>query len=292
MQQLEGKVAVVTGASRGGGRGVALVLGEEGAVVYVTGRSTREGVTRQDLPDTTVDATADQVTARGGVGIPVRCDHTVEADIAALFDRVKREQGHLDLLVNNAWGGYEAHDGAFRGPFWEWSVSRWDKMLKAGVWSHMVTSCYAVPLMLPQRQGLIVNTTLAVKAYDGGWLFYYTAKTAINHMTLGMARDLRPHGVAVVGLSPGWMRTEAVMNDTPPHKRPVGEALRESESVEYGGRAVVALATDPRVMDKTGCILHTRDLGREYGFADIDGREPLLYEGCEGWHGARDAPED
>ncbi|MBN1812182.1 MAG: SDR family NAD(P)-dependent oxidoreductase [Anaerolineae bacterium] len=283
MPRLEGSVAIVTGASRGGGRGIALALGAEGATVYVTGRSVRGGSMRPDLPGTTIDDTAEQVTARGGAGIPVRCDHTVEAEIEALFEHVQQEHGRLDILVNNAWGGYEEHDGAFKGPFWEWSISRWDKMLKTGVWSDMVTSYYAVPLMLPHRQGLIVNITLAVGEYDGGWLFYHTAKTAINHLTFGMAQDLRPYGVAVVGLSPGWMCTEAVMSDKPPHKRPTGQALDESESVEYGGRAVVALATDPGVLEKSGRILHTRDLGREYGFVDIDGKEPLLYEGCEGW---------
>ncbi|MBC8492172.1 MAG: SDR family NAD(P)-dependent oxidoreductase [Chloroflexi bacterium] len=194
MQRLKGKVAVVTGASRGAGRGIALVFGEEGATVYVTGRSVRGASTRPDLPGTTINDTAEQVTARGGVGIPVRCDHTVEAEIEALFERVKQEHGRLDILVNNAWGGYEEHDGIFEGrPFWELSLLRWNKMLTVGVWSHMVSSYFAVPLMLPQRQGLIVNTTLEWGGeYGGGCLFYYTAKTAHNHMTAGMAPDLRP----------------------------------------------------------------------------------------------------
>lgn len=284
MQGLQGQVAVVTGASRGGGRGIALVLGEAGATVYVTGRSVRGALTRHDLPETTIDDTAEQVTARGGVGIPVRCDHTVEADIQALFERVKQEQGRLDILINNAWGGYEADDGVFDAPvFWELSLPRWNKMLTAGVWSTMATSYFAVPLMLPQCRGLIVNPLWDWERYTGGNLFYYTAKKAIKIMTLGMAYELRPYHIAAIGLVPGWMRTEAVMDDIPPHKRPDGEELKESESVEYPGRAVVALATDPQVMDKTERILHTRDLGREYGFADIDGQQPLFYEGCQGW---------
>lgn len=283
MQRLKGKVALVTGASRGGGRGIALVLGEEGATVYVTGRSVRGASTRPDLPGTTIDDTAQQVTARGGMGIPVRCDHTVDAEVEALFARVKQEQGRLDVLVNNAWGGYEGDDGAFDAPFWELSLSRWRKMLMAGVLSTMVTSYFAVPLMLPQRQGLIVNTTLDWEQYSGGCLFYYTAKNAINHMTFGMAYELRAYNIAAVGLAPGWMRTEAVMSNKPPHKRPPVEELEWSESVEYVGRAVVALATAPDVMEKAGRILHTRDLGREYGFTDIDSKDPLFYHGCEGW---------
>ena len=161
MQRLKGKVAGGTGASRGAGRGIALVLGEEGATVYVTGRSVRGASTRPDLPGTTINDTAEQVTARGGEGIPVRCDHAMAAEIETLFERVKQEHGRLDILVNNAWGGYEEHDGIFESrPFWELSLLRWNKMLTVGVWSHMVTSYFAVPLMLPQRQGLVVNTTL------------------------------------------------------------------------------------------------------------------------------------
>jgi NAD(P)-dependent dehydrogenase (short-subunit alcohol dehydrogenase family) len=283
MQRLKGKVAVVTGASRGAGRGIALVLGEEGATVYVTARSVRGASTRPDLPGTTIDDTAEQVTASGGIGIPVHCDHTVEAEIRALFERVKQEHGHLDILVNNAWGGYEEHDGALDGPFWELPLSRWNKMLTAGVWSTMATTYCAAPLMLPQGQGFVVNTLWDWEPYSGGSLFYYTAKKAIRYMTIGMAYELRAHNIAVVGLIPGWMRTEAVVSGRPPHSLPAtAEDLAWTESVEYVGRAIAALATDPN-LEKAGCILHTRDLGREYGFTDVDGKRPLFYEGCEGW---------
>ena len=279
MQRLKGTVAVVTGASRGGGRGIAIVLGEEGATVYVTGRSVRGASTRPDLPGTTINDTAEQVTARGGVGIPVRCDHTVEAEIEALFERVKQEHGRLDILVNNAWGGYEEHDGITEArPFWELSLLRWNKMLTVGVWSHMVSSYFAAPLIVPQCQGLIVNTTLETKDYHGGWLFYYTTKSTINCMTSAMAQDLCPFNVAVVGLSPGWIRTEAVMAGKPPHTLPTSETVHETESVEYVGRAVAALAADPDVMEKTGHILQTRELGREYGFTDINGRQPPFWQ--------------
>jgi NAD(P)-dependent dehydrogenase (short-subunit alcohol dehydrogenase family) len=202
---------------------------------------------------------------------------------------VKQEQDHLDILVNNAWGGYEEEEGRHKSgsPFWEWSIGHWNKAFAAGVWSTMVTSYFAVPLILPQRGGLIANTTLAVGEYDGGWLFYHVPKKTINLITFEMATDLREQNIAVVGIAPGWTRTEAVMSGRPGHILPVGDDLKMTESPEYVGRAVVALATDPNVMDKTGRIGHTRDLGREYGFSDIDGRDPLFYEGCEGWSATR-----
>ena len=188
VQQLRGKVAVVTGASRGAGRGIALVLGEEGATVYVTGRSARGGPTTANRPET-IDEAAEAVTSRGGVGIPVRCDHTVDAEVEALFERVKREHGRIDVLVNNAWGGYEMKVDF--STFWEIPLRHWELMFTAGVRSHMVTSRFALPLMLPPRRGLIVNTTAPIREKYLGNVFYDVAKTAINRMALGMAHDLR-----------------------------------------------------------------------------------------------------
>jgi len=278
--QLGGAVAVVTGASRGAGRGIALVLGEAGMTVYVTGRSVAGGRTVDGLPGT-VDETAVEVGGRGGVGIPVRTDHTVDAEVAALFARVERERGRLDLLVNNAWGGYEGDDDTFGRPFWEQPLWRWDRMLAAGVRSSMVASYYATPLMLPRHQGLIINVGLDVgpddwdlAQHDHIGVFYDTAKTAINRMAFGMAHNLRPYGVAAVALAPGWMRTEAVMRDKPPHTRPSGAQLAETQSVEYVGRAVAALAADPAVLDKSGHVLRVGEVARAYGFTDIDGRQP------------------
>jgi NAD(P)-dependent dehydrogenase (short-subunit alcohol dehydrogenase family) len=279
MQQLKGKIAVVTGASRGGGRGIALVLGEEGATVYVTGRSTRRALTRPELPGTTIEDTAEQVTARGGVGIPVRCDHTVDAEVEALFERVKQEQGQLDILVNNVWGGYEKDpEGDFVTPFWEQPLWRWDAMFVAGVRAHYTASRLAARLMMPQRQGLIVNTTFWERDKYFAPLPYYLSKTAINHMAYGMALELREHNVAAVALSPGWMRTEAVMADLPPNGRPGSEEVDRTESVEYIGRAVVALAADSSVMEKSGRVLTVGDLAREYGFTDVDGRQVPPFE--------------
>ncbi len=275
MQSLKGKVAVVTGASRGGGRGIALVLGEAGATVYVTGRSVRGGPTTEGRPET-IDETAEGVTARGGAGIPVRCDHTVDAEVAALFERVKAECGRLDILVNNAWGGYERYDGdrfedgtAFADPFWEQSMQRWEGMFTAGVRAHLVASRYAVPLMLPHRQGLIVCTTAWDRDKYLGNLFYDLAKNAVSRMAYGMARDLRDHGIAALALAPGLMRTERVLAAYE------GQDFDFSitESPEYVGRAISALAADTNVMQKSGRVLAVGDLAREYGFVDIDGRQ-------------------
>ena len=273
MQRLKGKITVVTGASRGGGRGIALVLGEEGATVYVTGRSIRGDPTRPDLPGTTIEDTAEQLAARGGTGIPVRCNHTVDEQVEALFERVKQEHGRLDILVNNVWGGYEQYDDrTFDLPFWEQPLWRWEKMFTAGVRAHYTASRFAIPLMMSHRQGLIVNTTFWDRGKCLSNLPYDLAKTAINRMAYGMALELRKYHIAAVALSPGWMRTESVMAD-----KHTPEELSKTESVEYIGRAVAALATDPNVMEKAGSVLTVGDLAREYGFTDIDGNQPPAY---------------
>ena len=272
MQRLKGKVAVVTGASRGGGRGIALVLGEEGATVYVTGRSVSGGPTTQDRPET-IDQTAKAVTARGGVGIPVRCDHTVDEEVEALFERVKQEHGRIDILVNNAWGGYEMQVDF--SPFWKTPLRHWELMFTAGVRSHMVASRFALPLMLPHRQGLMVNTTVNIRNKYHGGLFYDVAKTAINRMAFAMAHDLREYDTAVVALAPGWMRTEKVLEAFKTDEQNWSKVrdLGKTESTQYLGRAVVALATDPDVMQQSGQLLEVADLAREYDFTDIDGRQ-------------------
>lgn len=274
MKSLEGKIAIVTGASRGAGRGIALLLGEAGATVYVTGRSVRESSSRPELPGTTIEETAEMVTARGGVGIPVRCDHTNDQEVESLFSRVEAEQGRLDILVNNVWGGYEKDpNGLFPGPFWEQPMWRWDAMFQAGVRAHYSASRLAAQLMIPNKQGLIINTTF----YDRGKYFqplsYFLAKNTINQMAYGMGLELREHNIAAIALSPGWMRTEAVLAVIAPDGEPKPEDYEQTESVEYIGRAVVALASDPNVMKKSGQTWTVGDLAREYGFTDVDGRQ-------------------
>lgn len=277
MRSLAGKVAVVTGASRGAGRGIASILGEAGATVYVTGRSMRGDLIKPELAGTTIDDTADLVTRRGGVGIPVRVDHTVDAEIASLFEQVGRDHGRLDLLINNAWGGYEnyAHHGGdpvvFDAVFWEQPIERWDKMWQAGVRATLATTKAALPLMFSQRSGLIVNTTLAIDPtfYDAA-LYYRTAKLAINYLTLGMAHDIYQRGgypIPVIGLALEWMRTEAVLENFRQGLYPQ-EDLAKTDSVEFGGRVILALATDPNVLEKTGKVFRVHDLAQEYGIED------------------------
>jgi len=267
---LQGKVAVVTGASRGAGRGIALVLGEAGATVYVTGRSVRGLPTTEELPGT-VEDTAEAVTARGGVGIPVRCDHTVDSDVEALFARVQREQARIDLLINNAWGGYEHHDyRKFSAPFYEQPLRHWDGMFTAGVRAALIASHFAVPLMLSQKNGLIANITAWDRDKFLVNVFYDVAKNAIVRMTYGMARELKTHHIAVVALAPGFMRTERVAGafEAAGNK----EYLNFTESPEYVGRAVAAIASDSKVLEESGKVLTVGDLAEKYGFNDVDGR--------------------
>jgi NAD(P)-dependent dehydrogenase (short-subunit alcohol dehydrogenase family) len=276
MPKLQGQVAVVTGASRGAGRGIALVLGEAGATVYVTGRSTRGGPTTEGLLGT-IEDTAEAVTARGGRGVAVRCDHTADADVRALFERVRCEQGRLDVLVNNAWGGYEHYEEWQKaGPhFWEQPFAgHWDRMFTAGLRAHFVASCLAAPLLLPQRRGLIVSTIAwDHDKYLGS--FYDVAKHAIVRMIFGLATELRPHNIAAVALAPGFMRTERILaafRTSEEHWREV-PGLRETETPAYVGRAVVALAADPDVLRKSGQAFRAGELAQEYGFTDVDGRQ-------------------
>jgi NAD(P)-dependent dehydrogenase (short-subunit alcohol dehydrogenase family) len=212
------------------------------------------------------------VTARGGRGIAVRCDHTVDSDVEALFRRVENEQGRIDLLVNNAWGGYEHHDHRkFSAPFCEQPLRHWDGMFTAGVRAALTASQHAVALMLPQKHGLIVNITAWDRDNFLVNVFYDVAKNAINRITYGLAREVRPHNVAVVALAPGFMRTERVAAAF----EAVGnkEYLNFTESPEYAGRAVAALASDERVLDRTGGVWPVGDLADEYGFTDVDGRK-------------------
>jgi NAD(P)-dependent dehydrogenase (short-subunit alcohol dehydrogenase family) len=263
---LGGKVALVTGASRGGGKGIALVLGERGATVYLTGRSVRGEPTTLGRPGT-IDDTAEEIAARGGTGIPVRCDHTDDAQVEALFERIRGEQGRLDLLVNNAWSGYEI------GPdpsldFWEIEWRHWDLMFTGGLRATALASSLAAPPMIEARSGLIVNITWVLDR-PHGHAFYEVVKNATNKLTEQLADDLRPHGVACIAVSPGWMRLER-MDLTP-------EQMAKTESPEFPGRAIAALAADPDVMAKSGRVFTTPELAREYGFTDVDGKQQSAF---------------
>lgn len=280
MAQLTDMIAVVTGATRGAGRGIALQLGEAGATVYVTGRSTRSQATRGHRPET-IEETAELVSERGGVGIPMRVDHTIPAEVEALFAQVAREKGRLDLLVNNIWGGDSLTE--WDAPFWTQSLENGLLMQERAVHTHIITSYYAVPLMLKSQGGLIIETTDGDNLDYRGSLFFDLAKTSTMRLALAMAEELREHNIAAVALTAGFMRTEAIMDHFGVTEGNWEEKLPQipddhfkySETTQYVGRAVVALACEPNIMKKTGQALHTHKLAEEYGFVDVNGRRPL-----------------
>ena len=271
MKPLVGKIALVTGASRGIGRGVALELGQAGATVYITGRTIEAGQAAVDLPGT-IFQTAAEVAELGGECIALQCDHRDDRAVEAVIEKIRDEQGRLDILVNNVWGGYEYFNNGTEfwkeGGFWTIPISRWDGMFQAGVRAAYVASTLAVPMMIAQGRGLIVHISFfAAQRVDKG-VAYGTAKAASDHMAACMAHELQEHNVAVVSLYPGLVRTEAVM------KAAAFFDLSNSESPQYIGRAITALACDPEIMSKSGQVLVAAALGREYGYTDIDGKQP------------------
>lgn len=280
-RSLHGRIALVTAASRGAGRAIAAVLGEHGATVYVTGRSVRGQPTTDNLPGT-IEESAEEITRRGGQGIAVRCDHANQLEVQSLFQRVREEQGQLDILVNNAWGGYEG-ERPMPAYFWQAPLRLWDAMFERGVKAHLLATYFGIPLMIESASaatrtrsrrapGLIVSTVAwDHDKYIGS--FYDLAKHSIVRLLWGLAKELRQYRVATVALAPGFMRTERVMShanrEADWKKIPW---LKNSESPEYVGRAVAALACDERVMRRSGRAFHVGELAREYRFTDTDGR--------------------
>jgi NAD(P)-dependent dehydrogenase (short-subunit alcohol dehydrogenase family) len=277
-KKLQGKVAVVAGATRGAGRAIAVALGEAGATVYCTGRSVRGQLSDMGRAET-IDETAEMVSARGGVGIAMRVDHTKEDDVKLLFERVQREQnGQLDLLVNDIWGG----DGMLEWdkPFWELPLDKVRLMLERGVFSHIITSQYGVPMMVARGQGLVIEITDGNSPDYRGNLFYDLAKSSIIRLALGMSHELRDKGITVVALTPGFLRSEAMLDYFGVTEATWRDAIAKdpyfagSETPHYTGRAVVALATDANIAAKSGQALATWSLSEEYGFIDVDGTQP------------------
>ena len=271
MVNLKGKVAVVTGASRGVGKGIALGLGEAGATVYVTGRTAQEGTDIEKLGGT-VFATAEEVTAKGGKGIAIACDHRDDSQVEKVFQYVAQESHRLDVLVNNAWGGYEQmeHDGEFTWPhaFWSQPFWRWDAMFDGGVRAAYVASAFAARMMVEQKNGLIVNISFwAAQKYMGN-AAYGAAKAAVDKMSADMAHEAEKFNVAVISLYPGLVRTESILRNAQYFD------MTNSESPQFIGRVVAALANDANIMKKSGQVLVAAQEALDYGIKDVDGKQP------------------
>jgi NAD(P)-dependent dehydrogenase (short-subunit alcohol dehydrogenase family) len=284
MKSLEGKVAVVAGATRGAGRGIACMLGEAGAIVYCTGRSTR-GRPNMTGPlagrPENIDETAEMVEARGGVGVPVRTDHSDESQVEALFKRVDKERGRLDVLVNDISEGVR-HEWK---PFWKLSTEKGLLALRQGVDTHIITTRHAAPLMVKRKGGLVVEIGDGDGLYHRGNLFYDLVKITVSRLAYAWAEELHQHRVAALAVTPGFMRTETVLETfgaTEENWREVAETNQKargygfagSESPFFVGRAVAALAADKDVMKKSGGLYSSWGLSEEYGFTDVDGARP------------------
>jgi NAD(P)-dependent dehydrogenase (short-subunit alcohol dehydrogenase family) len=275
VQNLHRKVALVAGATRGAGRGIACALGEAGATVYCTGRSIRGQPSPIGRPET-IEETAEMINACGGKGLWVQVDHTKPDQVKMLIERIKLEQnGCLDILVNDISGDWHlewkkefGHAGL---PFWKHSLEKGLLAQEAGVNAHIITSHYAAQLMVKRRQGLIVEINDGnYIGYNNCGLFYSLMKSSAILLAHFMAKELRRDNVAAICLTPGWLKSERMLET---YEVPEGEG----ESVFFIGRAVVALATDPNIMAKTGCAYEAAFLARQYGFTDINGTLPPNY---------------
>lgn len=275
---LTGRVAVVAGATRGAGRAIAVALGACGATVWCTGRSTRSGRSEMDRPET-IEGTAERVDAAGGRGVPVRCDHADPAQVGALRERLLAEEGgRLDVLVNDVWGG--DHLVSWEGPFWEHDLERSLRAVRNGLEAHLVTSHLLVPLMAARGAGLVVGMTDGERDDYRGSLYYDLVKAAVVRLARAQAAELGPRGVTVVALTPGFLRSEAMLDHFGVDEDRWREAVATdphfalSESPAYVGRAVAHLAADPDRARLAGRALSSWGLAREYGFADADGSRP------------------
>lgn len=277
MKPLAGRVAVVAGATRGAGRGIAWALGEAGATVYCTGRSVRGRPATEGRAET-IEETAEGVSARGGRGLAARVDHTDPEQVAALFARVRADEGRLDVLVNDVWGGDPLTE--WGTPPWKLDLAKGRTLLERAVWSHVVTARFGLELMVERDSGLVVEVTDGDFSGYRGALFYDLAKAGAIRLAYAYSVELRRQGVTAVAVTPGFLRSEAMLDHfgvAESNWRDAGAKdphFLESETPLFVGRAVAALAADPNVREKNGRVLGSWTLAREYGFVDADGRRP------------------
>jgi NAD(P)-dependent dehydrogenase (short-subunit alcohol dehydrogenase family) len=278
---LEGKVALVAGASRGAGRGIAVELGAAGATVYVTGRTTRSQQSEYRRPET-IEETAELVTAAGGKGIAMQVDHLEAGQVKALVERIRKEQGRLDILVNDVWGGERLFE--WNKAVWEHDLANGLRLLRLGVDTHLITAHFALPLMIERPGGLLVEVTDGTAEYNAGHYrlspFYDLAKVSVNRLGWSHSRDLEKHGATAVSMTPGWLRSEMMLDAFEVREENWRDATAKvphfviSETPRFVGRAVAALAADPERARWNGQSLSSAGLAKVYGFTDLDGSQP------------------
>lgn len=277
LQPLKGKIVLVAGATRGAGRAIAVTLGEAGATVYCTGRSVRGKSATGNRPET-IEETAELVTAKGGNGIWAQVDHAEPEQVKALIERIRAEQGRLDILINNAWGGNSLME--WGKPFWEHDLNKGMMMQRLGLHTHLITAYYAAPLLVQNRGSLLIEVTDGDTDRYRETLFYDLVKSSLNRLGMSLAEELRPFGVTALAVTPGFLRSEEMLDYFGVTEANWQEGAKvepdfiASETPYFVGRAILALVTDPNIANKAGGVYSSWGLSDEYGFKDIDGRSP------------------